>query len=546
MAKKTEEEIDLDNLDDLDLDDTDFDLGDFSVDLSSTDDNPASDDDLGASLDDFDLNDDAADGDLLTDIDNLDDLDLEAGSDFLDDGDIDTQSIDIADEAADSDLDLSSLEDELGLAASDRVEAPSVQAIKDVESDDELERELASLGQQIDDASDDDDLLLDDQLMDEDVDDALGLDDEDAGLPMDDDPLIEEDDSGLDGEDLSLDDQAESSVDDSLPLDNSQMDTDFETDALDDEIAAGLDEDFDDVDDGDSGLEIDDDGLDGTDDLLSEKIDEAVDDSATVDVETIPDDFSVDEEFVTESPTDGDEATLEPFAIEDEEGPDLIGNDEASLILDETMEIKTIEPEPVIEEKDESEMDMLGDFTTEGLETDESGLFEAEPGDDDVEDYIELDEISEKDDFDLGSDLFGAESVDESLIEIGDPDENDRANAHVAISAENREDPPLPKDDTGHHTKIGVDPHSQPPAGKTEIIGQEMLFSLPHLLTVEIGKASLKGAEIMNLTYGSVIELDKKLGEPVDIVLGNRKIARGEVVQINEEQLGVRITRISD
>ena len=77
------------------------------------------------------------------------------------------------------------------------------------------------------------------------------------------------------------------------------------------------------------------------------------------------------------------------------------------------------------------------------------------------------------------------------------------------------------------------------------VIDKEILFKLPHLLTVEIGKANLKGEDITNLTYGSVIELDRKKGEPVDIILGSKIIANGEVVQINEEQLGVRITRIN-
>ncbi|NQU65713.1 MAG: FliM/FliN family flagellar motor switch protein, partial [SAR324 cluster bacterium] len=62
---------------------------------------------------------------------------------------------------------------------------------------------------------------------------------------------------------------------------------------------------------------------------------------------------------------------------------------------------------------------------------------------------------------------------------------------------------------------------------------------------VEIGKANLKGEDITSLTYGSVIELDRKKGDPVDIILGNKIIAHGEVVQINEEQLGVRITRLN-
>ena len=77
------------------------------------------------------------------------------------------------------------------------------------------------------------------------------------------------------------------------------------------------------------------------------------------------------------------------------------------------------------------------------------------------------------------------------------------------------------------------------------LIGKELLLSLPHQLTVEIGKANLKGEDLVSLNYGSVIELDKQVGDPVDILLGAKTIAEGEVVQINKAKLGVRITRIN-
>ena len=77
-----------------------------------------------------------------------------------------------------------------------------------------------------------------------------------------------------------------------------------------------------------------------------------------------------------------------------------------------------------------------------------------------------------------------------------------------------------------------------------KLVGNELLLRLPHELTVEIGKASLKGEDITTLNYGSIIELDKQVGDPVDIVLGNKTIAKGEVVQINQNKLGIRVTRI--
>ena len=77
-----------------------------------------------------------------------------------------------------------------------------------------------------------------------------------------------------------------------------------------------------------------------------------------------------------------------------------------------------------------------------------------------------------------------------------------------------------------------------------DLLGRDLLFTLPHCLTVEIGKANLKGEDIASLNYGSVIELNKKITDPVDVLFGKKVIAKGDVVQINEEKLGIRITRI--
>lgn len=75
-------------------------------------------------------------------------------------------------------------------------------------------------------------------------------------------------------------------------------------------------------------------------------------------------------------------------------------------------------------------------------------------------------------------------------------------------------------------------------------LGSEVLLNMPHQLQVEVGRTSLTGAEITQLTYGSVIELGKKAGDPVDLVLNNKVVAQGEIVLINQQQLGVRIISI--
>ena len=62
-------------------------------------------------------------------------------------------------------------------------------------------------------------------------------------------------------------------------------------------------------------------------------------------------------------------------------------------------------------------------------------------------------------------------------------------------------------------------------------------------VTVELGRAKLSVAEILSLTIGSVIELDRLAGSPVDVLVNGTLIARGEVVVIDEE-FGVRVSEV--
>ncbi len=70
-----------------------------------------------------------------------------------------------------------------------------------------------------------------------------------------------------------------------------------------------------------------------------------------------------------------------------------------------------------------------------------------------------------------------------------------------------------------------------------------MLFDIPLQVTVELGRTSKLVREILELGPGSIIELDKLAGEPVDIFVNQRLVARGEVVVI-DENFGVRVTEI--
>ena len=71
----------------------------------------------------------------------------------------------------------------------------------------------------------------------------------------------------------------------------------------------------------------------------------------------------------------------------------------------------------------------------------------------------------------------------------------------------------------------------------------DMLLDIPLKVTVELGRTKRSIKDILELTSGSIVELDKLAGEPVDILVNEKLIARGEVVVI-EENFGVRVTDI--
>jgi flagellar motor switch protein FliN/FliY len=73
--------------------------------------------------------------------------------------------------------------------------------------------------------------------------------------------------------------------------------------------------------------------------------------------------------------------------------------------------------------------------------------------------------------------------------------------------------------------------------------GIELLMDVALEVSVELGKSHMSIAEILALRTGSVIELDKLAGEPVDVSVNGTLIARGEVVVV-DEKFGVRITEV--
>lgn len=78
---------------------------------------------------------------------------------------------------------------------------------------------------------------------------------------------------------------------------------------------------------------------------------------------------------------------------------------------------------------------------------------------------------------------------------------------------------------------------------QTDETNLNLLLDIPLKVTVELGRTKKQIKEILELSQGSIIELDKLAGEPVDILVNNKLIAKGEVVVI-DENFGVRVTDI--
>ena len=74
-------------------------------------------------------------------------------------------------------------------------------------------------------------------------------------------------------------------------------------------------------------------------------------------------------------------------------------------------------------------------------------------------------------------------------------------------------------------------------------INPEVLQNISVTLSIEVGRAMIKIKDLMRLTQGSVVELDRIAGEPLDLLVNNTVVAQGEVVLVNESY-GIRLTRV--
>jgi flagellar motor switch protein FliN/FliY len=104
---------------------------------------------------------------------------------------------------------------------------------------------------------------------------------------------------------------------------------------------------------------------------------------------------------------------------------------------------------------------------------------------------------------------------------------------------EGGESPPLAAD-ANNAVAAGGSSEGSPDKTAAEL---EAMFDVPVQVSAVLGRARMEVGDLLKLGPGAVLELDRKVGEAIDIYVNNRLVARGEVVLV-EEKLGVTMTEI--
>ncbi len=137
-------------------------------------------------------------------------------------------------------------------------------------------------------------------------------------------------------------------------------------------------------------------------------------------------------------------------------------------------------------------------------------------------------------------------SVAEMLAQTGEDEEPEEAAAPAEEPAASTSEEPADEGGEVEEEKEvkNVDfPQFDAAEGDEPVGNMNMLMDVPMEVSVELGRTNLQVKEILNLGAGSIIELDRLAGEPVDLLINGRLVARGEVVVI-DENFGVRVTSI--
>ena len=125
--------------------------------------------------------------------------------------------------------------------------------------------------------------------------------------------------------------------------------------------------------------------------------------------------------------------------------------------------------------------------------------------------------------------------AEEKELELNELDESDPQAPAEGAEGEDGGDAPPSSIDTG-----GLPDISDLPRSAKDL---EAVYDIPVQVSAVLGKTTMQVSQLLKLGRGAVIELDRKVGEAIDIYVNNRLVARGEVVVV-EDRLGVTMTEI--
>jgi flagellar motor switch protein FliN/FliY len=117
--------------------------------------------------------------------------------------------------------------------------------------------------------------------------------------------------------------------------------------------------------------------------------------------------------------------------------------------------------------------------------------------------------------------------------------EDDMAATMAEIAAQEAANQAAESDRNGDATDTAAEDDDEP----RESSDLAAVYDVPVQVSAVLGKANMQVSQLLKLGRGAVVELDRKVGEAIDIYVNNRLVARGEVV-IVDERLGVTMTEI--
>ena len=320
-----------------------------------------------------------------------------------------------------------------------------------------------------------------------------------------------------------------------------------------------------------------DESVNGEKDMVFEE--EETEEESSDSVESLLDELDGDE---SEENSDSDDSFVDDIDGEIDKALDVGEpevSDDAEISGESTEEVEELDlsedldPEELKDSSGETEAveESVESLSAEEADTDSSEVLEM-LHDPEISEDSEDSEANDTEDLELGidalDDIKDPEEADTELVDIGESkidelkfDNETEENSASETSADSPEENEVSGEQLDASDSVEVEPEieetpviekveSEMPieteASETSAVplDADMLLKFHHEAVVEIARTQLTGEEITQITYGSIIELDKVAGEPVNLVLDGKTIALGEVIQINNDKLGIRIVGI--